>query len=76
MQEEAMIFSIKTLSKGLVDHPFVTRTYQDGQQEIELKSLEDLMKLSRDLGERLIVSAQCYDNPQLPLIEVYDDYLE
>lgn len=67
------------MSRALVDHPWVFNVIDDEKsfsQRVELRTPEDLVQLRKDLGIRLLISDQDWDCPDLPMIQVYDDYLE
>jgi len=70
----------KWLSKG-INHCINERGYV--QREIpdvsigwfiEINSLEELMKFYKENGELIIRG--CWDNPNINIIEIYDDYRE
>lgn len=73
-----MIFRIRTVSGALVDHPWaVAKNDADSfSQVIDLKTIDDFLKLPKNLGGDLLVCGADWDNPELPMIRVCDDYLE
>ena len=73
-----MIFIIRTVSGALVAHPWAVAK-NDGDnlyQIIDLKTIDDLLKLQKDLGLDLLICGSDWDKPEIPMIRVYDDYLE
>ncbi len=73
-----MIFRIRTVSGALVDHPWVVakNDADNFYQVVDLKTIDDLLKLQKDLGINLLICGSDWDNPEIPMIRVYDDYLE
>ena len=42
---------------------------------IEINTLEELMELKNRVGEELVIG-RSWNNPEMPMIEIYDDYRE
>lgn len=73
-----MLFTIRTVSGAWINHPSVFEFNDNGElsQRVELENLQHLMQLRKDLGIDLLISDYDWDYPELPMIRVYDDYLE
>jgi len=46
----------------------------DGSYVIEVNTLEELLEVANNTEKRLVI--ETYNDPQLPSIEIYDEYRE
>ena len=44
--------------------------------EIEVNTVEELMAIIEETGEPIILSRESYNYKDMPLIQIYDDYIE
>ena len=57
-----------------VEYGHIKRDFKDKAYFIDINSLEELNKLSNKYGDLII--RECWDNPNIPCIEIYDNYRE
>lgn len=57
-----------------VENGHIKRDFEDKHWFIDIESLEDLMELYEREGQLIIESV--YGNPNIPCIEIYDNYRE